>query len=231
MVTNHGRVLTRDHVLENLYYRKRGSASYIVREVRSVREKDTERERQREREREREREKERERDGSDVTLVALKLAKKFALFLAKTLKWAKSFALLLAKNLHLSFSPMKWRWVHTFRCQNVALFETVRILRKIRTLRDRFTSVKWRDRGSKHRKNRSNFRLHRPSSHRKMNQINTKTIGNRKEKLCVRLRSGDKHHLRKSADRKAQIRKAFVPLTGMICAFRSVDFLKWCLSP
>ena len=41
---------------------------------------------------------------------------------------------------------MKWR-LHTFPCQNVALFETVRILRKIRTLRDRFTSAKWRDRG------------------------------------------------------------------------------------
>ena len=70
------------------YYRKRGSASYIVREVRSVRERererererDTEREREREREREiqreRERERERERyrerereiDGSDVTI-------------------------------------------------------------------------------------------------------------------------------------------------------------------
>ena len=37
---------------------------------------------------------------------------------------------------------------------------------------------------------------------------------------------GDKHHLRKSADRKAQIRKAFVPLTGLICAFRSADFLE-----
>ena len=33
----------------------------------------------------------------------------------------------------------------------------------------RFASVKWRDRrrGSKHRNKRSNFRLHRPSSHRK----------------------------------------------------------------
>ena len=39
-----------------VYYRKRGSASYIVREVRSVRERDTEREIQKERERERERE-------------------------------------------------------------------------------------------------------------------------------------------------------------------------------
>ena len=64
-----------------------------------------ERERERERYREREREREREIDGSDVTLVALKLAKKFALFLAKRLKLAKSFALFLAKNLHLSFSP------------------------------------------------------------------------------------------------------------------------------
>ena len=47
----------------------------------------------------------------------------------------------------------------------------------------------------------------------------------------MRLRSGDKHHLRKSADQKAQIRKAFVPLTGQICAFRSADFLRWSLSP
>ena len=44
------------------HYRKRGSASYIVREVHSVRE------------RERQREREREIDGSDVIIVALKLA-------------------------------------------------------------------------------------------------------------------------------------------------------------
>ena len=42
----------------------------------------------------------------------------------------------------------------------------------------------------------------------------------------MRLRSGDKHHLRKSADRKAQVRKAFVPLPGLICAFRSADFFQ-----
>ena len=45
-------------------YRKRGSASYIVREVRSVREREIQRERERER----------EIDGSDVIIVALKLA-------------------------------------------------------------------------------------------------------------------------------------------------------------
>ena len=202
-----------------VYYGKRGSASYIVHEVRSVRERDTERERYRERETQRERERERERDRSDVTLVALKLAKSFALFLAE--------------NVHLSFSPLKWRWVHTFCCQSVALFETVRILRKIRTLHDRFIiSVKCRDRESKHRNKQSNFRLNRPSSHRKKwIKLIPKTNGNRKKRLCMRLCSGDKHHLRKSADRKAQTRKAFVPLTGLICAFRSADFLRWCLSP
>ena len=47
----------------------------------------------------------------------------------------------------------------------------------------------------------------------------------------MRLRSGDRHHLRKSADRKAQIRKAFVAVTGLICAFRSADFLRWCCVP
>ena len=47
----------------------------------------------------------------------------------------------------------------------------------------------------------------------------------------MRLHSGDKHHLTKSADRKAHIRKAFFPLTGLICAFRSADFLRCCLSP
>ena len=35
----------------HMYYRKRRSASYIVREVHSVRERDTQRERERERER------------------------------------------------------------------------------------------------------------------------------------------------------------------------------------
>ena len=86
-----------------IYYRKRGSASYIVREVRSARERDTERES--------------EWDGSDVTLVALKLARNFAPFVAKTLKLAMNFALFLAKNMHLSFSPLEGRWVHTFCCQ------------------------------------------------------------------------------------------------------------------
>ena len=46
------------------------------------------------------------------------------------------------------------------------------------------------------------------------------------------MRSEDKHHLRKSADSKAQIS----PLSGTnaflinIVLFRSADFLRWCLS-
>ena len=67
-------------------------------------------------------------------------------------------------------------------------------------------------------------------SSKKWIKLILKTIGNRKKRLCVRLRSEDKHHLRKSADRKAQIRKAFFLLTGLICAFWSANFLRWCLS-
>ena len=69
------------HARQKPYYRKRGSASYIVREVHSVRE----------RERAcgyREREREREKDGSDVTIVALKLAMNFALLLAKNVHFS-----------------------------------------------------------------------------------------------------------------------------------------------
>ena len=114
--------------------RKCGSASYIVREVRSVcvcvceRERERERERDRQTDRERYREREREIDGSDITLVALKLAKNFALFLAKICTSVSP--LVNGAEFTLSFA------------KNVALFETVRNLPKIRTLRNRSTSVK-----------------------------------------------------------------------------------------
>ena len=57
-----------------------------------------------------------------------------------------------------------------------------------------------------------------------------KTIGKKKETVREVAR-GNKPYLRKSTDRKAQIRKAFVLLTGLICALRSVDFLGEGLSP
>ena len=52
-----------------------------------------------------------------------------------------------------------------------------------------------------------------------------KTIGNRKE-IVREVAWGDKPYLRKSTDRKAQIRKVFVQFSGLICALRSVDFLR-----
>ena len=108
------------------YYRKRGSASYIVREVHSVRE------------RERERYREREKDGSDVTIVALKLAMSFALLLAKTvhLGIGEEFCAFPCQNICTSVSPLLNGAEFTLSvAKNVALFETVRILR----------TVKWRD--------------------------------------------------------------------------------------
>ena len=58
-----------------------------------------------------------------------------------------------------------------------------------------------------------------------------KTIGNRKKRLCLRLRSGDKHHLRKFAVWKGQISPVNGTNAFLVCAFRSPDFLRWCLSP
>ena len=109
-----------------LYYRKRGSVSYIVREVHSVRE------------REREREIQREKDGSDVTIVALKLAMSFALLLAKNvhLSIGDEFCSFPCQKICTSVSPLLIGAEFTLSVAKiVALFETVRILR----------TVKWRD--------------------------------------------------------------------------------------
>ena len=83
------------------YYRMRGSASYIVREVLSVREREIQTDRQTDRERERER----ERDGSDVTIVALKLAMNLHFPLPKIRTIGDELTLSLAKNSHFSFLP------------------------------------------------------------------------------------------------------------------------------
>ena len=80
---------TNDQILPS-HFRKGGSVSYIVREVRSVRDR------------------EREIDGSDVTIVAIMILH-FSLPKVCTLVLAKSFALFLAKNLHLRFSSLDWR--------------------------------------------------------------------------------------------------------------------------
>ena len=72
-----------------------------------------------------------------------------------------------------------------------------------------------------------NVRLHAPSfTSKKRNQINLK------EKEIVReVARGDEHYLRKSKDCNAQISGALVLFTGLICALRSVEYLRLCLSP
>ena len=109
--------------------------------------------------------------------------------------------------------------------KNVALFETVRILR----------TVKWRDRqGIEAAKQTIEFPaapfFFLVEKSKKWIKLIPKTIGNRKKRLCVRLRLGNKHHLRKSADRKAQISSvsgtnAFLILCFSICRFSQVVFI------
>ena len=72
-----------------MYNRKRGSASYIVRELLSVREREIQR----------------ERDGSDVTIFALKLAMNLHFPLPKIRTISNELTLSLAKNSHFSFLP------------------------------------------------------------------------------------------------------------------------------
>ena len=90
------------------------------------------------RERGREIQREREKDGSDVTIVALKLAMNFALLLAKNvhLSIGGELCAFPCQKICTSVSPLLNSAEFTLSvAKNVALFETVRILR----------TVKWRD--------------------------------------------------------------------------------------
>ena len=78
----------------------------------------------------REREIQREKDGSDVTIVALKLAKSFALLLAKNvhLGIGDEFCAFPCQNICTSVSPPLIGAEFTLSvAKNVALFETVRV--------------------------------------------------------------------------------------------------------
>ena len=83
-------------------------------------------------ERERDTKREREKDGSDVTIVALKLAMSFALLLAKNvhLSIGDEFCAFPCQKICTSVSPLLIGAEFTLSvAKNVALFETVRILR------------------------------------------------------------------------------------------------------
>ena len=178
-----------------------------MREVRSVRERDTERERERG-EREWVRRKWRHLSSAEFgdefctfpcQNVHLSIGEEFCTFPCEKVAPLSRTLLLNGAGVHTSIAP-----------KYVALFETVGILRRI-------CQMAWQ--GIEAPKQTIEFPA-APSffSSKKWMKLIPKTIGN-------------KHHLRKSADWKAQIRTAFVPLTGLICAFRSADFLRWCLSP
>ena len=105
------------------YYRKRGSASYIVHEVLSVRERERERERDTERERRKWRHHCRAKIGDEFTLSLAKNSHNW--------RWAYTFPCqkfaLFVSPFTLPVSPftersLLWRWnsqwVHTFHCQN-----------------------------------------------------------------------------------------------------------------
>ena len=164
----------------------------------------------RERESAIQRERERETDGSDVTSLALKMAMSFALFLAKIV--------------HLSFAEE----FCPFRCQKCAPLSAEFTLSSHSSFC--FCQMAWQ--GIEAPKQTIEFPA-APSffSSKKMNQINTEKYWKQKKRLCVRLRSGDKHQLRKSADRRAQISPVSGTNAFLICAFRSAVFLRWCLSP
>ena len=112
--------------------------------------------------------------------------------------------------------------------KSVALFETVCILR----------TVKWRVTGD--RNSKSNERISGctvlllvKKIEKKWIKLIPKTIGNRKRDCawgCDRGINTTWENLQ-IENLAAQIRKAFVSLTELICAFRSADFLRWCLSP
>ena len=71
-----------------------------------------------------------------------------------------------------------------------------------------------------------------PIKKKKRNQVNSKNYWELKKRLCVRLlkvinTSWENLHIAS----KAHISMAFAPFTRLICASRSADFLRWCLSP
>ena len=157
-------------MLCDLYYRKRGSASYIVREVLSVRERERDTDRERERERRKWRHHCRAKIGDEFTLSLAKNShiwrwvytfpcQKFALFVSTFTLPVSPFT---------EMSPL-WRWnsqwVHTFHCQK--LFRPLC-----------FPSFKWhepRDEWSKTQDKWSNpAQSYFVLPIEKLNQINTK---------------------------------------------------------
>ena len=210
-----------------------GSASALP--ILCVRCAQWERERYRERERERERERRKWRHLSSAEIgdefCNFPLPKRWnwrwilhlSLPKISTLVLAKSFALFLAKNLHLSFSSLEGRWVHTFRCQKRCA------LRNSSRSSFCFCQMAWQ--GIEAPKQTIEFPA-APSffSSKKWIKLIPKTIGNRKRDCawgCARRINTTSENLQIE---KAQISTVSGTNAFLICAFRSADFLRRCLS-
>ena len=198
------------------YHRKRGSASYIVREVRLVRE----------RERYRERERERERNGNDATVVALKLVMSLHFPLPKVRTIGDEFTLSLAKNSHFLYLPSHFPSLPSSMVTIVALKPTMSShfpLPKHFTLFVPTLSNGMSRATSDQIPKTSDQILPIPKivlPIEKMNQINTKTstwLLEIEKKIVREVARGDKSYLRKSTDREAQISPERLPSWFVLC--------------
>ena len=167
-----------------------------------------------------------------------KIGDEFTLSLAKNShkwRWAytfpcQKFALFVSPftlpvSLHGDSERSPWwrwnlQWVHTFHCQNFfslqALFPLSQMARAARRVIENPRHVI-----------KSCPVLFCSSHRKKWIKLIPKTIGNRKRD-CAWGGSGDKPHLRKSTDRKAQIRKVFVLADWFVlcdCRFSQVRFI------
>ena len=150
----------------------------------------------------------------------------FAPFLAKNLhlSFGEEFCTFLAKNLHLSFCPLREAcWVHTFRCQKTLRsskqFAFFVLLLSNDVTGDRSTETNDRISGC------TVLLLIE-----KWIKLIPKTIGNRKRDCAWGCARGINTTWEMQIEKHKSGRRFFPP-PGLICAFRSADFLRWCLSP
>ena len=146
-----------------------------------------------------------------------------------TLVLAKSFALFLAKNFAPQFLPS---WIAL--SSHFPLPKTLHLSKQFAFFA-LSNGVTDHDRGLKQQSKRSNFRLHRssfsPKISKKWIKLVPKLLEIEEDIVREVARLGNKHHLRKSADRNAQIRSVSGTNAFLICVFRSADFSGGVYSP
>ena len=205
----------------SLYYRKRGSASYIVREVLLVRE------RQREIQRKRDRRKWRHHCRA-------KIGDEFTLPLPKIRTIGDELTLSLAKSSHFSFLPSHFPSLPSRKGHHsgAEIRNEFTLSIAINFFALRLCSPLFQMARAARRVIENPRQMIKScpvlfcSFHRKTESNNTKKLLEIEKEIVREVARGDKPYLRKSTDRKAQIRKPFVQFSGLICALRSVDFLR-----